>query len=38
MVDVISAFREQDTWDELGIWTIRDGFADILFPGTSTIQ
>lgn len=38
MVDVISAFREQDTRDELGIGTIRDGFADILFPGTSTIQ
>lgn len=38
MVDVISAFREQDTRDELGIGAIRDGFADILFPGTSTIQ
>jgi len=38
MVDVISAFREQDTRDELGIGTIRDGFADMLFPGTSTIQ
>lgn len=38
MVDVISAFREQDTRDELGIGSIRDGFADILFPGTSTIQ
>lgn len=38
MVDVISAFREQDTRDELGIGTIRDGFADIFFPGTSTIQ
>ncbi len=38
MVDVISAFREQDTRDELGIGSIRDGFADILFPGTNTIQ
>jgi hypothetical protein len=38
MVDVISAFREQDTRDELGLGTIRDGFANILFPGTSTIQ
>jgi hypothetical protein len=38
MVDVISAFREQGTRDELGIGTIRDGFADILFPGTGTVQ
>ena len=38
MVDVVSAFREQDTRDELGIGSIRDGFADMLFPGTSTIQ
>ncbi|MDF7801291.1 DUF6361 family protein [Pontiellaceae bacterium B1224] len=38
MVDAISAFREQETRDELGIGTIRDGFADLFFPGTSTIQ
>jgi hypothetical protein len=24
--------------DELGIGQIRDGFANLLFPGTSTIQ
>jgi hypothetical protein len=30
MVDVVSAFREQDTRDELGIGRIRDGFADLL--------
>jgi len=35
---VIDMFREQGTVDELGIGTIRDVFADALFPGTSTIQ
>jgi hypothetical protein len=38
MIDVISLFHEQDTRDELGIGTVRDAFADLLFPGTSTIQ
>jgi hypothetical protein len=37
-LDVIDLFKEQDTRDELGIGTIRDAFADLLFPGTSTIQ
>ncbi len=38
MVEVIEAFGEQGTRDELGIGTIRDGFADLLFPGTGTVQ
>jgi hypothetical protein len=38
MLDVIDLFREQETRDELGLGTIRDAFADQLFPGTSTIQ
>jgi hypothetical protein len=38
MLDVISRFREHDTRDELGIGSVRDAFADLLFPGTSTIQ
>lgn len=38
MVDVIDQFSEQDTRDELGIGSVRDAFADLLFPGTSTIQ
>lgn len=38
MLDVIGQFREQDTRDELGIGSVRDAFADLLFPGTSTIQ
>jgi hypothetical protein len=38
MLDVIHLFRERDTRDELGIGSVRDAFADLLFPGTSTIQ
>lgn len=37
-LDVLDLFREQDTRDELGIGTVRDALADLLFPGTSTIQ
>ena len=38
LLDVISAFRESGTVDELGVGQIRDAFADLLSPGTSTIQ
>jgi hypothetical protein len=38
ILDVIDQFREQDTRDELGLGSVRDAFADMLFPGTSTIQ
>jgi len=38
MLDVINAFSEKDTRDELGFGSVRDAFADTLFPGTSTIQ
>ena len=31
-------FREQDTRDELGIASIRDTLAELLFPGTGTLQ
>ena len=37
-MEVIDLFREEDTRDELGLGAIRDAFADLLFPGTSTIQ
>jgi len=37
-MEVIDLFREEETRDELGLGTIRDAFADLLFPGTSTIQ
>lgn len=36
--DLISQFSERGTRDELGIGRIRDAFADLLFPGTTTIQ
>lgn len=35
---VLARLREPGTLDELGIGQIRDAFADILFPGFSTIQ
>lgn len=38
MLDVVSSFRDRDTRDELGVGSIRDAFAEMLFPGTSTIQ
>jgi hypothetical protein len=37
-MEVIDQFRDEDTRDELGIGTVRDSLADMLFPGTSTIQ
>jgi hypothetical protein len=37
-MEVIDLFGEDETRDELGLGTIRDSFADLLFPGTSTIQ
>ena len=38
MLDTLSLLKQQGTLDELGIGTVRDGIADLLFPGTSTIQ
>lgn len=37
-LDVLDLFREKGTVDELGIGTVRDALADVLFPGTSTIM
>ena len=37
-LEVIDQFREESTRDELGIGSIRDAIADLLFPGTSTVQ
>ena len=31
-------FQEKESRDELGLGSVRDSFADQLFPGTSTIQ
>lgn len=37
-LQLISLFNAPDSRDELGIGGVRDAIADILFPGTSTIQ
>ena len=38
VLNVLDMLGNQGVLDELGIATIRDGFSDLLFPGTSTIQ
>jgi hypothetical protein len=38
ILEAIDLFREKDTRDELGIAVIRDAFADLLFPGTGSLQ
>lgn len=38
MRQAVALFDESDTRDELGIGSIRDAFADELFPGTSVVQ
>jgi hypothetical protein len=38
MLEAIDLFREKDTRDEMGIASIRDAFADMLFPGTGALQ
>ena len=38
VLNVLDLLGDQGVLDELGIATIRDGFSDLLFPGTSTIQ
>jgi hypothetical protein len=35
---VLALFQERSTVDEMGLGGIRDSIADLLFPGTSTIQ
>jgi hypothetical protein len=37
-LDIIDLFQQKETVDELGIGSIRDVIADVLSPGTSTIQ
>lgn len=38
ILSVLDLLSEPGTLDELGISPIRDGFANLFFPGTSTIQ
>ena len=38
VLSVLDLLSETGTLDELGIAPVRDGFSDVFFPGTSTIQ
>ena len=38
VLNVLASLGERETLDELGISPIRDGFAELFFPGTSTLQ
>lgn len=38
MIEIVSLFKQRDTRDELGLALIRDRFADMFFPGTTTLQ
>ncbi len=38
VLEVIDLFRETTTVDELGLAGIRNSYADLLFPGTTTLQ
>jgi len=38
MIEVVALFKQRDTRDELGLSMIRDGFSEMFFPGTTTLQ
>lgn len=38
MLDTLALLGESETVDELGLGTVRDTLADLMFPGTSTVQ
>lgn len=38
MLDALEMFRERSTRDELGLASVRDAFADLMFPGTGSLQ
>lgn len=38
MLEVLQQLQESETRDELGLGSIRDNFAEMLFPGTTTLQ
>jgi hypothetical protein len=37
-LDIIDLFGQSETVDELGLGTVRDAIAEVLTPGTSTVQ
>ena len=38
ILSVLDLLSESGTLDELGIAPVRDGFSNLFFPGTTTIQ
>ena len=38
VMEAIDTLRQKDARDELSLDAIRDGFADLLFPGTGTVR
>lgn len=38
VLDALEQFKDTDSRDELGLATVRDGFANYFFPGTGTLQ
>lgn len=38
VLTVLDMLSEQETLDELGVASVRDGFSNLFFPGTSTVQ
>lgn len=38
VLEALQSLEDRGTVDELGLGTIRDGFADFFFPGTSTLH
>lgn len=38
VLEAIDRFKETDTRDELGLASIRDGFSNLFFPGTSVLM
>ncbi|WP_044507915.1 DUF6361 family protein [Gordonia sp. KTR9] len=38
MREIVKMFSDTSTLDDLGIGQVRDGIADLLFPGTSTVH
>ena len=38
MMEIVSLFKLRETRDELGLGSIRNTFAEMLFPGTGTMQ
>jgi hypothetical protein len=37
-LEILDRFREADTLDEIGVGAVRDGIANVLFPGTSVLH